>query len=478
MKVTFIDPPVLIGNRNPERVFGCTYSLYPIPNIFLLLVCAVLKEHSHDVYYKNFPLEKCDVSDFIEYLSKDDSDIYAINSVNLAKENDIETHKLIRAIKEKIPVVFFGPAPTYEPKYFLKDANTFVVRGEPEYTFLELVNSFSTTNNLEDIKGLSYYLDNKYICNEGRKINTNLDNLPLPARELLDTIKYFNPKFGDGKWTAMLTSRGCPYQCTYCVPNSLSFAREIDYKNRDKNKPKYVTRSAENVVKEFKLLSEKGFKYVSILDDEFMIDKERVMEICNGIKNLKIEWGCLARPDSLDEELVRSVKEAGCKYIDIGVESYDQDILDDINKSLRVETIEKAIALTKKYKIFTKINILFGSSKLEDKFSIKHTMDKIGELKPDSVMFGICNPFPGTEHYDIAKENNWFVNGDYYPVDVQKESTISLPNISKSDLEKSVRKANLGFFLNPIFVIKNLTKIKSPNELINKLGVFKKKIFK
>jgi len=105
-------------------------------------------------------------------------------------------------------------------------------------------------------------------------------------------------------------------------------------------------------------------------------------------------------------------------------------------------------------------------------------MDKIGELKPDSVMFGICNPFPGTEHYDIAKENNWFVNGDYYPVDVQKESTISLPNISKSDLEKSVRKANLGFFLNPIFVIKNLTKIKSPNELINKLGVFKKKIFK
>ena len=97
---------------------------------------------------------------------------------------------------------------------------------------------------------------------------------------------------------------------------------------------------------------------------------------------------------------------------------------------------------------------------------------------PDASLNFVKSLGSSDEQLDIAKENNWFVNGDYYPVDVQKESTISLPNISKSDLEKSVRKANLGFFLNPIFVIKNLTQIKSPNELINKLGVFKKKIFK
>ena len=171
------------------------------------------------------------------------------------------------------------------------------------------------------------------------------------------------------------------------------------------------------------------------------------------------------------------MSEAGCVYIDIGVESFNQNILNDIQKNLNVEAVEKTINLTKQYNIFAKINIIFGSSPLETKATIQETLQEIKRLNPDAAMFSICNPFPGTEYYTIAKKNKWFVKGDYYPIDVQKESTISLPNISKKELELIVKKANLQFFLHPKFIIKNIRRVKSLSELMNKIKTLQKKLF-
>lgn len=477
MKISFIDPPVLIGKRPPERVFGCTYGLYPIPNIFLLQVAAVLADKKYQVQYKNFPLNKINKEGFIEFLKNDSSDIYCIYSVNLAQQIDLEAFNIIRNINSKTKVIFFGPAPTYNPNQYLVDDNAIVVRGEPEITFSELIDAVNDKEKYDKIEGISFLKDGEVHNNPARQLNRDLDSLPFPDRTLLDSKKYFNPKFGKERFTAILTSRGCPYKCRYCVPCSLSFARELEYKNAHREKPRYITRSAGSVIEEFKLIKKQGYTAVSILDDEFLIDRKRLLEICRGIKDLGIKWGCLSRADSLTEESVREMKAAGCKYIDIGIESFSQRILDDIQKDLKVEAIGKAIELTKQYSIFTKINILFGSSPLEDEDTINETLRNIRRYKPDGVMFGICNPFPGTEYYNIAKNNNWFVKGDYYPIDVQRESTISLPNISKSKLESAIRKANMSFFLQPEFIFKNIKKIESPKELLNKVTVLMKKLF-
>jgi radical SAM superfamily enzyme YgiQ (UPF0313 family) len=409
------------------------------------------------------------------FLREDRSDVYVMYSVYLSQEIDRATCGLIKEINPEAYVIFIGPAPTYYPEKYLITDKSFVIRGEPEITLAHLIDSIEDPAG---INGVSYLDKEKAVHNPSSQPEENLDKLPYPARHLLDEENYFNPKFrNEGRFTALLTSRGCPYRCIYCVPNSLSFAREIEYRKTQKKKPPYRARSAENVIGEFRLLGKQGYRQVSIIDDEFAISKERAHRICDGLEGLGIAWGCLSRADSLDEELVRHMAAAGCKYIDIGVESFDQLILDDIKKDLDVATIEKTIVLLKKAGIMAKLNILIGSSSLETKDTIRDTVEHALSLKPDSIMFSICNPFPGTELYSIAKNSGYFVKGDYYPVDVQKESTISLPYVSKSELEKEVRRANRKFFLSPRFILGNVYRLKSPRSFFRGVIALWKKLF-
>ncbi len=477
MKITFIDPPVLIGNRSPERVFGCTYGLYSIPNIFLLTTAAVLRNKGHDVNYVNMPLKGYKERDFITFLKSDNSEVYCFYSVNLAKKNDILALELIRKERGNIPVLFMGPGPTYDAKHYLKDHYCFVVRGEPDNIVSDLV---SNLNHPELVKGLSYLKEGSVVDNPTAGLVNNLDELPIPARDLVNQNDYFNPKLGTSPFTAIVTSRGCPYKCLYCVPNSLSFATEIEHKRatNKKFKPRYRVYSAPRVIQEFKLLKEQGYKAVSILDDEFVIQKQRVIDICSGIKDVGIKWGCLARADSLDEDVVKAMAEAGCVYVDIGVESFDQKILDYIQKDLDVKTIETAIALLKKHGILAKANILFGASPLETKETINATLEGIKRTDPDAVMFGICNPFPGTEYYEIAKKEGWFIHGDYVPMDVQKQSNVSYPGgLSSEELEHAVRKANFSFFLRPSFIMKNVNRMDSISSVLKSTHALMKKLF-
>lgn len=477
MIVTFLDAPVDRGQRIPERVFGCTYGLYPIPNIFLLYSAAVLEDKGHQVRYIDGPGRGWNTGNLKKFLQEDRSDVYVIYSVYLSQEIDRTTCEIIKELHPEAFVIFIGPAPTYYPEDYLISETSFVVRGEPEITLAHLIENIAGPAG---INGISYLDKERAVHNPSSQLMEDLDKLPYPARHLLDENKYFNPKFrscDEGRFTAILTSRGCPYRCVYCVPNSLSFAGEIEYRKTHERKPPYRARSAENVTGEFRLLEKQGYRQVSIIDDEFAISKERAHRICDGLEGLGISWGCLSRADSLDGELIRHMAAAGCSYVDIGVESFNQSILDDIQKDLDVATIEKTIVSLKNAGIMAKLNILIGSSPLETKGTIRDTVKHALSLKPDSIMFSICNPFPGTVMYSTAKSSGYFVKGDYYPVDVQKESTISLPHVSKNELEKEVRRANRKFFLSPRFILGNVYRLKSPRAFFRGVIALGKKLF-
>lgn len=477
MKITFIDSPVNRGERVPERVFGCTYGRYPIPNIFLLYSASVLEEKGYDVKYVNCTAQGMNVTAFDDFLKNDRSDAYIFYSVNLSREIDRRSRSRIRLLRgPEVAIVSIGPAPTYYVSDFIDDEMTFVVRGEPELVLPEL---FSSLDDPSGISGVSI-LKNGSISNGSRSEPLlDLDGLPFPARHLLTEDFYFNPKFGGrkGKFTAMLTSRGCPYRCVYCVPNSLSFARELEFKKDMDRKPPYRARSSGNVIDEFSYLQHSGYSHISIIDDEFTIDRKRVLEICDGISGMGISWGCLARTDSIDSELAAAMVKAGCIYVDIGVESLEQEILDDIRKDINAESIKESVGLLKKAGIFTKLNILIGSSSLETGKTIRRTVDGAIALKPDSIMFSICNPFPGTEFYDIAMSNGFFDQGDYFPVDVQKRSTISLPGASSEYLERELRRANLKFFLSPRFILRNIWRLRSPGRFARAFAALWRKLF-
>jgi len=475
MKITFLIPPAV--GVPPERIFGCNYGYFFQHNIFMLYPAAMLEKQGYDVEFIDCPVEGKDENWFKEFLKKDRSDAYVLYTVFLAEKTDNHISKLIRSIRKDVNIIFIGPEPTGFPERFLKfvnDDKIFVVRGETEITMKELIQAIEKKKDFGNILGLSWKRKGKIIHNPPRPLNENLDELPFPARHLIKKPKkYFNPKLKRKPSTVMLTSRNCWGRCIYCIPCSYSFAREIEYKKYNNwCKPKVGLRSPKNIAEEFKLIKKQGYKSVAIIDDNFVNGKERTIEICNRIKDLDIEWGCLARADCLqDEELLEAMAKAGCKYVDMGVESFDQKVLDYVHKDMTAGQILNAIILLKKHGIEPKINILFGIYPYETKQYIKWTLDILKQLDIDFVSFGLVIPHPYTEFYKIVKKNKWFAtkSGDFEPVDPYQEGTIDFPNMDHKQLKEMIRWAYKDFYLRPSYIWKRLKNTKSFNELLGEI---------
>lgn len=477
MKVTFIIPPVLDNTSPTERTSGCTYVVYPVPNIYELTVAAVIEKEGHEVAYLDCIEKKLGKPEFEEFLSRDDSEVYSIWTVNLGIENDITAQSIIRERRKDAFIMFMGPAPTYYSDRFLIDDKTFAVRGEPEITIKELLNAVKNNSDFEKVEGISFVKDGERIDTPSRPLIKDLDQLPFPARHLINKDYYHNPKLKLHPYTQVVTSRNCPYKCIYCVPSSLTFARELEHKKSGNRKPPVSMRSVENVLEEVRMLKEQGYKAISFQDDNFIWNEERTESMCKGLREVGMVWGCQARVDAITENTARWLSESGCVYVDLGVESFDQEILDYIKKGITTEQIEKAVGLLKKYNVPVKLNILFGTSPLETKETIDKTYRMIKKLGVNQVMFNIAAPFPGTEFYEMAKSNGWIVGGEYVPTDVQKGAIVSYPNLSKKDLEKAVFWGNVKFFLRPSFLIRHAARIRSPKDFYTSLIGLKRKLF-
>jgi radical SAM superfamily enzyme YgiQ (UPF0313 family) len=218
------------------------------------------------------------------------------------------------------------------------------------------------------------------------------------------------------------------------------------------------------VIEELKSIRKDGYEEFSFIDDQFIVGKERVIKIAQAIKKLKLEYGMLARADRiLDQEIVSKLSESRCKYVDIGAESFDQGVLDDIGKGIKVEKIFSAIRLLDKYNIDPKINIMFGTSPKENPKVVKDTIKKTLCLPVNHCMFSIATPFPGTEFCKVAENNDWIIKND----DTNPASTaqISYPDLSNQELEKLNNYANRRFYFRWRTIAYQLKKIKGLKSL-------------
>lgn len=483
MKVTFLMPPSLDGTGTADRCFGCNYGIYPLPHLPTLMVATLLRDNGFDVAIHDFAAKKESIEDFSRFIRQDQSDIYVFFSVFLSGETDILARKMIRALRLKSRFIFCGTQPTSNPGQFLDCEDSYIVRGEPEFSLLFLAQSLELHNDLSGVRGLSYLKDGTIVNNEPAEL-LQADALPIPDRTLLDHTPYYNPKLSRLPHTAILTSRGCFGKCWYCVPNSLSFARELEFKRFCGKKPVPRLNSVERVIREFKEIHSLGFQSVTVLDDEFLWSDDRTVRICEGIRDLHLEWLCLARPDMITERSVEAMATAGCKYIDLGIESFSQEILDAVGKDITVQQARDAIVIIKKYGIEPKVNILFGASPLETEETIRQTIDMAESLGVRYVLYNIAAPFPGTEFYYAARKNHWFVtpDNDYHPLDPTSEAIISYPNLSKERLEHLLSYAYRRHYFNPKYMIAQARDVTSLSDLRHKLtaamGLFRRHVKK
>ena len=479
MKITFLVPPVLDRQRPAERSAGCTRVVYFAPNIYELTVIGVVEDlKMGEVAYEDFVFYKKKEEDFLQFLATDDSDIYCIWTVNLSIESDMLAIDSIFRIRSQARVIMMGPGPTYFIEKCLVDKRIVIVRGEPEATIVELLHALNEDKPLNNILGISWMNSEGNIVNNGfRPLIGDLDSLPLPARHFIANRRYFNPKIKRKGYTTAFTSRNCPYHCIYCVPSSLTFAREIENKRFTGRKPTISYRTAQSVDREMALLHEQGYKDIGFMDDNFIWNEVRTRLMCEIMKKYGMLWGCQARVDAITEPIAKMLGESGCQYVDLGVESFNDEILKYVRKGITTEQIYEAIRLLKKYKVPVKLNVLIGSSPLETKETLRHTLKEAKKLKVDQVMFNIVSPFPGTEFYKLCKENNWLSTGDYVPTDVQRESILNLPNISSREMEKILFKNNLSYFLSWNFITTQLKRFTSWSEFSHAARALKVKLF-
>ena len=479
MKITFLVPPVLDGNRPAERSAGCTRVVYLAPNIYELTVIGVVEnEKLGEVDYQDFVFYKKNEQDYREFLKKDNSDIYCIWTVNLSIESDIKAIEILQRYRPMARVILMGPGPSYFIEKCLVNDRIIIVRGEPEATIVELLHALKDgKSSFYNILGISWISMGRIVNNGFRPLVKDLDTLPLPARHFIADRRYYNPKIKHKGYTTAFTSRNCPFQCIYCVPSSLTFAREIENKRFNGHKPPISYRSPESVDQEMKMLHELGYQAIGFMDDNFIWNEERTRQLCDIMKKYNMLWGCQARVDAITEPIAKMLGESGCCYVDLGVESFNDEILKYVRKGITTEQIYQAIGMLKKYNVPVKLNVLIGSSPLETKETLRHTLKEAKKLKVDQVMFNIVSPFPGTEFYKLCKENNWLSTSDYVPTDVQRESILNLPNISSKEMERILFKNNISYFLSWDFISKQTKRFSSWSEFVHAARALKIKLF-
>ena len=318
----------------------------------------------------------------------------------------LEINRHIKSISS-VPIVWGGVHPSLFPEQCLADSSIdYVVIGEGEETFMELILKLQDNESMSDVQGIAYNKNGKNIISEPRGFIKDMDTLPHLPYDLLDITRYRASGLFDGPSFTFFTSRGCPFPCTFCY-------------NAVYNKGKWRGFSAVNTVDRLEAIIDKyGIRQFFLQDDNLFTNVPRFREIMREIikRQLNIEWACLgARIDTLSrigEEGLELMVKAGCKDVDIGVESGSDRILKMIKKSISTDQVLPVIRMLSKFPINSKCTFIIGfPGETEDEVlqTIKLSMQIVEENERVFSLILVYTPYPGSDLFFVAEKNGFVV---------------------------------------------------------------------
>jgi anaerobic magnesium-protoporphyrin IX monomethyl ester cyclase len=427
------------------------YIEYPI---YLSYTAAVVEEAGFEVSFIDAIMDELGIEEFAQVVSEFAPRLALLETSTPSIEFDLETAAAIKRLSPETFVALLGSHVTYFDTEIVagNPAVDAVLRGEFEYTAADLARALDQGMDLGNVQGLTYRdADGDPRRNADRPLFEPLDRVPFPARHIVKGEGYRAGIYSGGNPTAMVSSRGCPYRCTFCLWPDTMYGH------------KFRARSAENVVDEIEqAVRTYGHDEIYFDDDTFTIDRRRVMDITclmreRGLEK-EVEWIAQCRVDTVDREMLEAMKAANCGYILFGVESGSPQMLKKMKKGITLDKVQAAFKLTREVGIKTQAFFLFGIPG-ETQETIQETIDFAKKLNASSTQFAVAIPHPGTALYEECKANGWLTSevwADY----TAESSLIETPWLTAEQAEQARLRAYREYYYRPRFIVGEALKVR------------------
>lgn len=385
---------------------------------------------------------------------------FIVNETSTASfEKDLVTASRLRTLTGA-RIAFCGPHATGDPAGVLRHrAVEFVLLGEFEQTLLELTRRLAKNASFEDLGGIGYRKpDGEIIINARRPLLPDLDQLPYPHRDTLPLRNYRVAGYPPPVMY-MYASRGCPYQCTFCLWPQTMY-QSGSYRVRD---PKLVVDEIEHVQERYG-----PFRSIYFDDDTFNIDRRRMKRFAEelGRRPWRIPFGCNARTDLFDEEMLKQLAGVGLFNIRVGVESGDPAIIKRIKKNLDLSTVAPCIEWA--HRVGVKVHVTFTVGLSGESWeSVERTIAFAKSIEPDSMAFTITTPFPGTEYFDEVVRDGYLTTEDWTKFNVVSSAVIRTETMSAEEITRAERYVIRKVCYTPGFLARRLRYTGSLAELFS-----------
>jgi len=397
VKVLFVHPH---GSNFMPGVQDITTIFNIMPPLGIMSIAAWLERHGIEVGIIDCYATPMGIDDLADEVVRRRPDAVGFSTTTSAFG---EGYRIACAVKERdarIVTVFGGAHPCTMGAPLLDDfpAIDYLVIGEGEQTMLELARAGFT--GVDAIPGIAMRCDGKGAFTGQRELIANLDDLPFPAYHLLPGFpkRYTLPLFSfpTAPNTSIISSRGCPYACSYC--DRSVFSRGFRF-----NSPEYIVEHVAMLNRNY------GVRHVFFYDDLFTFDRKRVAEFCDlkAKKGLKVTYNCIARLEHVDEELLTLLKRSGCWQVNFGIESGDPEVLKKHRTFYGLDEVGRKLEMVRKAGMRVKGLFMVGLPG-EDEAAIRRTIDYALSLPLEEINVTKFTPFPGAPIYQTIREQGEF----------------------------------------------------------------------
>lgn len=460
MRILLIIPPPL-NRKLKKRNNRNRIKRGLLPPLGIGYIAAVLLQSGHEVRIIDSQVLDYTVDEILYEVDTYKPDVLGISFLTPQEDDAYELIGKLKSNFKDLPIIVGGTHPTCFPKETMekcKDIDILVV-GEGEYTMLDIIRYMQGEKSLAEVKGIYYRNDSREIMETPKNDKiVDLETLPPPARHLYPLASYAPEPFENKKLpsTNIIVSRGCSYaRCTFCYRSGIL-------------KRNYRIQSVEKTLDEIRYLVKKfGIKEFIFYDDDLGANKEWLIKFCNLLKKERIPiiWSFRARPNVIDDEILKQAKEAGCFSVSFGFESGNQDLLDNIKKGITLEQSRQAADLANSLGLEVMGTFMLGLPG-ETPQKAEQTIKLAIELDCTYAAFIPTHPFRGTPLYEQCLKEGKVVMPTYSKNMCHTRYIPSITYIpagyrSKEEVEDMIKKAYRKFYLRPRYFLKHISKIKT-----------------